>query len=438
MSGAPSGDRLAKRWLVLPALALVLVPFAAVPLLGEDGEGEVPTARVELQSFQRRVPAEGNLEAVESTPISVPAGVNKPMRIAWLATDGSRVAAGDPVVRFDPTEVEKELVDALDDLRTSDLKAEKEQASRNGDLANLDRDARMARMEVEDSQRFQKKDELIFSRHEIVESEIDEELAEERLDHARKSRRTRESLSDAELELVDIERRKAAHTARQAEEVLAAAEITAPHDGLVVFRRDWRGEPLRVGETVWSGFTLAEIPDLGAMQAVVYVLEADAGGIAVGQSAEVVLEAHPGRTYAAEVKRVDNLAKPRLRGSPVQYFAVTLALDETVPELMKPGQRVRATIQVDDLAEALVVPRQAVFERDGANIVYRRSAGAGFEAVPVELGPAAMGRVVIASGLEAGDEVALTDPQRPAEEREPAGGGGGGGGGGLAIPGGTP
>ena len=44
---------------------------------------------------------------------------------------------------------------------------------------------------------------------------------------------------------------------------------------------------------------------------------------------------------------------------------------------MKPGQRARATMNLDE-RQALAVPRQAVFEKDGHKVVYVAS-GAGFE-----------------------------------------------------------
>jgi multidrug efflux pump subunit AcrA (membrane-fusion protein) len=164
------------------------------------------------------------------------------------------------------------------------------------------------------------------------------------------------------------------------------------------------------------------------MEADVYVLEADAGGLAPGKPAVVMLESRPGVDYAARVVRVDALAKPRFRSSPVQYFGITLALDRTDPAVMKPGQRVRARLRLDERPRALTLPRQAVFERDGRTIVYRRkSAGfeARFEAIPVELGPSGAGRIVVETGLRPGDVVALADPARRSEPDgtpEPGGG----------------
>ena len=149
------------------------------------------------------------------------------------------------------------------------------------------------------------------------------------------------------------------------------------------------------------------------MKVEAFVLEADAGGLAEGKPARVHLEAHPGAVYEATIQQVDKVAKPRHRGSPVQYFAVTLKLAKSDPKLMKAGQRVHAEILLDDLHDVLTVPRQAVFEVQGRTVAYRRS-GKAFEPVPIETGATGRGRVVVTKGLADGDEVALEDPTAPA------------------------
>jgi HlyD family secretion protein len=121
-----------------------------------------------------------------------------------------------------------------------------------------------------------------------------------------------------------------------------------------------------------------------------------------------VIEARPDVTFHGTIKLVDKLAQPRQNGSPVQYFGVTIALDKTDSAIMKPGQRVQATLVLDQ-EDAIVVPRQAVFTKESKSIVYRKTA-TGFEPVTVELGAATAGRVVIKSGLSDGDAIALRDP----------------------------
>jgi multidrug efflux pump subunit AcrA (membrane-fusion protein) len=401
--------------LVGVVLAALLALGAFVPLAGSLGDvSDVPVFRVEKQDFVLRVPAQGNLQAVRATPITVPMGVPGPFRIGWLAPDGSRVRAGDVVIRFDPSEIEKRLANAEDDLAETRLKMSKEQIEGSAELRKLERDAEMARVELENARQFQKKDEVIFSRADIIESDIDQELAQEREKHARGARKTRQSLSGTEQGLLAIQMRQADMKIQLARAALTALAVTAPHDGVLVLKRDWRGETPRVGDDVWNGQPLAEIPDLSTMQAEVFVLEADAGGLKPGKPASVVVESDPTVSYGAKISRVDALAKPRLRGSPVQYFAVSLTLDRTDPRVMKPGQRVRASLLLEERKDTFLVPRQAIAETEGRMVVYKQSGGR-FEPVEVKLGPSGMGRVVIESGIAVGDVLALRDPTRPAD-----------------------
>ncbi len=412
-------------WRLAAAIGLAVsvgVALTAAGLMSRAARrADIPVETVEPSAFVRVVPAEGSLQASRATPVSVPTGATAPLPVGWLAEDGSRVRAGEVIARFDPSEIEKELEEAADQLAGARLKAEKERVHGLAEVRKLEEDLALARKELNAAQQFQKKDGIVYSRAEIVESEIDQDLARERESHARQARRGQESLTGAGLDLLGIEMRQAEARIQRARASLASLQVTAPHDGVLVLQRDWNGEPIRVGDMVWNGQVLAEIPALETMEAEVFVLEADAGGLSPGKPATVILESRPGVEHAARIARVDSLARPRFRGSPVQYFGITLALDRTDPATMKPGQRVRAILRLDERAGALTVPRQAVFERDGSPVVYRRKVDAGafetvfeavFEAVTVKLGPSGAGRVVVESGLSRGDVVALADPTR--------------------------
>ena len=399
---------------------------------GIDAAGEVPVAAVERRDFIHEVPAEGNLRAARSAVVLVPALGERggSFRIAWVAEDGAPVRAGDVVVRFDPTDLAKALRDAEAKLETARFKTAGQRSGLEADVANLEREAAIARVELDNARHFQKKDELIFSRHEIIQSAMDQQLAAGKELHAREQQAGRQELGRASLDLLAIDVRRAETDIRRARAGLQALQVTAPHDGVLMIARNGpAAEPPRVGDTVWSGMTLAEIPDLSELQAEVYVLEADAGGLAVGKPATVVVESQPGVEHPARIARVDTLAKPRLIGSPVQYFAVTLALAPGSQPAMgaagamgtaKPGQRVLARLRLEERRGALVVPREAVFQRGGGAVVYRRRGGAhDFEPVPVTLGPASVGTAVIETGVAAGDLVALRDPAADAARRLP-------------------
>jgi multidrug efflux pump subunit AcrA (membrane-fusion protein) len=406
---------------VLTVAAIVSIALAAVAvwaigaLTGPDPD--VPTMTVRTASFRVRVTAEGNLSAVTATPLGAPIKPQMPFTLAWIIDDGSVVAEGDVIARFDATQLEKDRDDGLSDRRISDHRIGAAETSREVGVDKLERDVEVSERELEVAREFQSTDSIVYSKMEIVESEIDAELAETRAAHARDSQDIQDRLSGAEIELLSIERRKAAIRVDQAEEGLAALEVRSPHAGLVMLERDWRGNPVRVGDTVWTGEPLAKIPELSEMQAEVFVLEADAGDLEAGQPAIVWLESDPSTGHPASLKSVDPMAGRRNRRVPVQYFRTVLALERTDPVTMKPGARVHAEITIADLASAITVPKQAVCSLDGRSVVYRWRRG-GFEPVKVELGPAALGRVVVLSGLEDGEEVALRDPTAADTERE--------------------
>ncbi|HEX4954146.1 MAG TPA: HlyD family efflux transporter periplasmic adaptor subunit [Thermoanaerobaculia bacterium] len=401
------------------AAAGVLVVLAGGFALWRASSGPaVPLYTVTLQRLTVVVEAEGVLKAVRSTPISVPREARPPVRLAWTAPDGAAVRAGDPLLRFDASETVRERDDSRFQLARSELQAQKGKASGEATLSNLERDAELARWEADVASRFESKDDEIFSRREILESRIDGELARRRQEHA-------EGLAESEAErvrlegrLLALEQEKSRRVLGQAESALASLEVLAPRDGIFVLQRNFRGELPQAGDTLWGAQTIGELPDLSEMEAEIFVLEADAGQLAPGRPVQLTLESSPGEPLTGTLVRLSSLARPRNNGSPVQFFSATVKLDRTLPDLMRPGQRVLARLHLAEIPDALVVPAQAIFTRDEKKVALVEKGGR-LEPVPVELGAVAGGRVVVLSGLVAGDEIALLDPDAPPPESTP-------------------
>lgn len=398
----------------LAGLLLVLAAgfFAGAGVLPRLGGGAPPVAVVRLvrKSFVRSVNADGFLRAVKATPLTAPQDVDGSQRVAWIAENGAVLHKGDLVLKLDPTQMQRNLADGQSDLRIAEAKIAGASARTENGRASLLLDASQAERELEQRARFFARDKAIYSRHELIEGEIDRDLARARAENARQRSQIIARQGKTEIELLQIEKSKAELQIRQAEKGLAALQVVAPHDGMLVLERNWRGEVVRAGSDVWPGQKLAEIPEPSQMQAQCYVLEADAAGLATGCKGTLLVESQPHRRFPASVERVDALAKKRQEQVPVQYFEVMLLPDETDPEVMKPGQRVRAEIVLEQVEEALMVPRQAIVEKAGKPQAWRKQAGGGFVLVPVKLGSQSLAHAVVLSGLEEGDEVALADP----------------------------
>lgn len=398
---------------------------------GAIAHDDVPTVTVAKTKFVRRVSADGTLRAVEATEIHAPQGSEDQgqLKVSWIAADGAAVKKDEVVIKFDPLERQKALREGQADLDSATSKLHEETLASTTAERDRDSDSEIATEELEVRRRFQAKDEQIYSRKDIIEAQLDEHLATSKLEVAQQAKSIEKRLSHSKAELIEVDQKKANMTISHAQKDLEGMEVKAPHDGIfVIERRGPQGEMVKVGDQVWPGMRLAELPLIETMEAELFVLEVDGTGLANGQPAEIVVEARPDVTFKGTIRLVDKLAKPRVPGVPVQYFAVVIKLDQTDATVMKPGQRVRGTMILDQ-EDALVVPREAIANKDGKNFVWKRDAH-GWQTAEVELGAGTSGRVVVKSGLAEGDVVALRDPTRSLDAAAGSGSGSAGGGGG--------
>ena len=408
-----------KRAAVVSLAVLGIASAAAVGRAGFSrlgrGPADVPVFEVQPAAFSREISAEGTLRPVKASPVTAP-GEGRSLLIAWMAEDGAGVKKGDVVIRFDQSDAVRALADGKDDERIADSRIEKEKRSIDGAVADRGRAAALTKVEIDHAHKLGKKDPRFFPRTEVIESEIDEGLLATRLSQTEAAQTAEGRLGKSRVDLLTVDRQKAETQRHEAARTLASLEVRAPHDGtFVVQRMGWAQRMLQTGDRAFPGMRVAEVATTERMEADVMVLEADAGGLAAGKAATVTLEAQPDVVYTARVKKVEPFPKTRHPEVPTQYFGATLSMEGNTAGL-KPGQRLRATIVLDQAAAVLVVPRQAVLARDGGTFVERQRSDGRFDAVKVSLGAGTIGRVVVTAGLAPGDRIALRDTARSVDE----------------------
>ena len=395
--------------LVLAAAILAAVGGAIASWPRGHAADSVPSLTVRPVTFVRRVGADGTLRAVTATPITAPMAEFGVMKLAWLAPEGAHVAAGDIVARLDPTAAAKALREAQAELDTGEAELRVERIKATQTIAEADAEVAITTEELVQQKKFQATDPVIFSRNQILEADLDANIAVAHQNAAKLAARIDRSVTRATVEIQQLDRDQRALARDRAKTALADMDVHAPHAGILVLHRGYDGELPRLGAEVSPNQELANLPDVSVMEAEVLVLELDGDGLAVGQPVDVTLASRPGSLVRGTIRVVDKVAKPRTPGVPIQYFSVVVQLPVTDRDAMKPAARVHANIVLADKT-AIVVPRQAVVERGGRTIVYRRDLVRGFAPVAVTLGAATSGRVVIASGLVEGDVIALRDP----------------------------
>lgn len=390
-------------------LARGLAGLLALVAVACERESAVPVTQVLTEPFEIHIRAFGELKAARTTQIEIPPTLQGIQRIAWIAPDGVMVGEGDLVARLDADQIERRLAPRRNQLRKLQFQLDAKKQELAKELKSIEGELAVLAQELEDALAVDLRDETLFSKHEIIDAEINLDLIETKIAHFESQLERTKEREKAELEILRLERETEEVRIAQLEQARKQLEIHAPHAGFFLVGHTWQGEKMRVGMELWSGQTLGELPDLDRMEAKIFVLESEAAGLAAGLPARLTLDAHPGQSISGTVKTIQPIANPIEEESPVKYFEVVLALDRTDTQIMKPAGQVHATVEVTQKSSALSVPNQAIFVEDGQPWVYLLQSGK-FERRSVELGQRSVSRTVITAGLAEGDRIALVDP----------------------------
>jgi HlyD family secretion protein len=183
------------------------------------------------------------------------------------------------------------------------------------------------------------------------------------------------------------------------------------------------GPPLRVGGQLRTGQTVATVFDVSHLQVATEVDETDIALVKVGQPADVQLDAFPGASFGARVRRVAVApSSGQSAGGGVTYEVdLALARDDGGPS-PRVGMTATADIQVRQERSALSVPGSALVGRDRGEQAVFVIEGGKVHLRDVRVSVDGEDRAAIAAGLRQGERVVSRGAERLHDgERWPGG-----------------
>ena len=377
----------------------------------DKNANQIPVSKAVKGIFYIDLHEEGELEAVRAISISSPSisyRYSMNMKITFLVKDGTEVNAGDTVIVFDPTDVNKAIVDAQSKLEISGAELEKMYAQQESDLEELRASYEVTRISHEISKiKFdQAEHESDIARKQI---QLNLEKAEIALQQAKEQIDNRIKINAEEIKQKKLTITQDQTILNEAYDALRQLTVVTSSPGIAIIGRNWStGNKFQVGEQTWSGMPLITLPDLSLLKANVKINEVDIAKITTGLNVEIKPDAFSESKFTGVVKEVANLAVNKQGSTKIKVFPVAIYLNETDKNLL-PGLTVSCRIIIDKLEDVLYVPIDAINTEAGINFVYKKSA-TGFKKVEVETGRSNSDYTVIVNGLDEGDEVALTNP----------------------------
>jgi HlyD family secretion protein len=212
--------------------------------------------------------------------------------------------------------------------------------------------------------------------------------------------------------------------------------IVSPMDGFVIRRQ------VEVGQTVMSGLSsfnegtvIYTVADVGDMLIKASINEVDIGRVRLGAPVVITVDAFPYRHFEGKVSHISPAAHLKDK---IKVFDTEVTMPAQVPDF-RAGMTANIEIRGERADQALSVPVEAIFKKDGHEVVYVLKPtfdepksgekapkktksekydvsdvwGRFFEERQVKVGLVSLERAQILDGLKDGLEVALENPTRP-------------------------
>jgi HlyD family secretion protein len=318
---------------ILIVLGVVVVGAIVASILrsGDKAEAKVETGQMVRRDLTAIVMCSGTIQPKRQVDVSA----NAMGTIIHLAVEeGQRVQAGDLLMEIDPSE----YASAVRALEAA--------------ISSSRADLRLAEASLEQANQDRARAEELFKEGLASEENVTAARTNARIEQARVEA-AKHRITQYEANLA-----KAHHDLEQ-------VTITAPMTGVITRLNVEEGENAIMGTLNNPGTVLLVIADLGTMEAWVEVDETEVVKVALGQKADIKIDAFPGETFVGTVTEIGNSPLRVRTGASREAvdFEVKITLDESLPNI-RPGLSAKAEITVARREQALAVPLGSVTVRD--------------------------------------------------------------------------
>ncbi len=421
---------------VLPALWGCRPPQSPLP------PPETDTWRIERSDFVSGIEDVGVIKAVRSSACSASTGG----MIARIVPEGSVVQKGDPVVWLDNKDLIERIEEEKIQLKRSQSDYERSLETLAEQQFNLEQTLKerratheFSRLNVERALRDFERQRDRFQRQLIPESDVvsaQSELDQLRLkelssrlalQRAERENESRMKSTALDLEVARQNFDRSQYSMKNFEAQMAAMVLYAPADGVVVIRRKWNKEFYKVGDRVWDGVQIVEIPDLSEFRVWTQVVEAHLQKIHKGQNVTIRIPALDQTVLEGVVDSISWLAMPREVSRGTVYSQGDESgtggkVFEVIVRLLVPDDRLRngmngSVVFVEErIPDVLLVPVSALAGSGSDTHAFIQHNGR-FQYRAVTVGARNRMEAVVIDGLEEGTRVALFNPGSAGGER---------------------
>lgn len=373
---------------------------------------------VKKGEFKVDITTTGELEAKNSVNILGPSTLRNyriwNINIQDIVDEGKIVKKGDYVARLDPSELTNRIKD-------TQIELDKIQSQYTQTQLDTTLQMRQARDELINLEYAVEEREIVLEQSKfeppatVKQAEIELEKAKRAFQQAKENYKIKRRQNIAKMQEVSASLRKQQNELEGMLELQKAFVITAPEDGMLIYRKGWDGKPIKEGSQIsaWDPI-VATLPDLTTMMSKTFVNEVDVRKIKPGQPVEIGLDAFPEKQLTGKVISVANVGEQR-PNSDAKVFQVNIEVSGQ-DELLRPAMTTSNIINTKTLQDVVHVPLEALHNAfDSITFVYKKE---GLDIVKQEVivGVTNANEAVIEKGVTEDDKVYLSVPSNAGDD----------------------
>ncbi len=378
----------------------------------------------------------GILESVDSKPLTA----QLRGKIVKMIPEGETVSKGDPVVWLDQEELKKrirteqirvkgrrqDLAKQLESLKVTQFNHRQVVRETTAKYEFQKTRVNLAQQEFEKrSRRYARKlitlEALEEAQNKLNQEKLKLKSLELSLRRAADEYESNLKTNRTDVEIAQKQFEESRFNLESLERNLEKTILKSPADGIVIYRKKWDGNKFKVGDQVWFGVKICEIPDLRKMKVLSQIPESHLKDVHPGQEVIIEVNALNNLTLTGRVKSLGFLAVPRKeapgsgfipddRTQPGKVFTVEIQLDKT-DSRFRNGMGVSVTYVIRRIPDAIAVSKSAVYRRDGKfQVAVVKEGRIRFR--PVAVGEKLISKRIISDGLQPGETIVSSFPVR--------------------------
>jgi HlyD family secretion protein len=265
-------------------------------------------------------------------------------KIQKMAAENKQVKKGEVILVFDGQRIKNDLIDRQSKLKAAIKKAESDKLKDDATTQDLILKLAEAEMEYEKAKRKAEIVDESSSNIQRLKQQADfryqtENLAQakQKLAHHEKAMLINIKVSAGKIKIIQSR-------VTRIQQEIAKLSVKAPKDGLVMYQENGNGEKVAVGETVYMGRSLMQLPSLDAVALKAEFAEPDKAKLKQGQAVRVIFEAYPEMSYLGSITSLGQAFYPKSANNPKVIFDAQIELGEARPDVMRPGMKAKIEV----------------------------------------------------------------------------------------------